>query len=276
MRTNQFIINGVPFSGTGFGYQPSSGQLNRIYDSVNKVYGPAPIAPDKTHWPTPLLPNDLDNRIPLGGANPDYTAADFQHVLLAAQVYNTVSSTTQTLPSMHRPALINYWINNQTAATWHGLWTANPDLCRRIMMRPIGTMNGIATTDNPDHPNFTGSNPNSNGFDPINGPWDVDNAGTGVPDSVWVDLGMPVRSSSDGRLYKPLFAILCVDLDGRINLNAHGSLAQAAGGSPVTSSGGAASFAGGGAPAPADWGSARRKSAPNTSSTETRPSTNSY
>ena len=155
---------------------------------------------------------------------------------------------------MHRPALINYWINNQTAATWHGLWTANPDLCRRIMMRPIGTMNGIATTDNPDHPNFTGSNPNSNGFDPINGPWDVDNAGTGVPDSVWVDLGMPVRSSSDGRLYKPLFAILCVDLDGRINLNAHGSLAQAAGGSPVTSSGGAASFAGGGAPSASGLG----------------------
>ncbi len=98
-------------------------------------------------------------------------------------------------------------------------------------------MNGIATTDNPDHPNFTGSNPNSNGFDPINGPWDVDNDGDGVPDSVWVDLGMPVRSTPDGRLYKPLFAILCVDLDGRINLNAHGSLAQAdpAATAPLTS-----------------------------------------
>ncbi|MCE5269229.1 MAG: hypothetical protein LLG00_15235, partial [Planctomycetaceae bacterium] len=40
--------------------------------------------------------------------------------------------------------------------------------------------------------------------------------------------GMPVRSTADGRLYKPLFAILCVDLDGRLNLNAHGSLAQTA------------------------------------------------
>ena len=54
----------------------------------------------------------------------------------------------------------------------------------------------------------------------------MDNDGDGVPDSVWVDLGMPVRSTADGRLYKPLFAILCVDLDGRLNLNAHGSLAQ--------------------------------------------------
>ena len=100
-------------------------------------------------------------------------------------------------------------------------------------MRPLPT----------DHPNFTGSNPTyaggtyTSGFNPCwDGvstygqtpapfSWDVDNDGDGVPDSVWVDLGFPVRTA-DGRLYKPLFAILCVDLDGRLNLNAHGSLAQ--------------------------------------------------
>ena len=37
-----------------------------------------------------------------------------------------------------------------------------------------------------------------------------------------------------GRLYKPLYALLIVDLDGRLNLNAHGSLAQASSGSLVT------------------------------------------
>ena len=52
----------------------------------------------------------------------------------------------------------------------------------------------------------------------------MDNDGDGVPDSVWVDLGLPVRATADGRLYKPLFAILCVDLDGRLNLNAHGNV----------------------------------------------------
>ena len=56
--------------------------------------------------------------------------------------------------------------------------------------------------------------------------WDVDNDGDGMPDSVWVDLGMPVRYTGDGRAYKPLFAILCLDMDGRLNLNAHGSFAQ--------------------------------------------------
>ncbi len=54
-------------------------------------------------------------------------------------------------------------------------------------------------------------------------PWDVDNDGDGRPDSVWIDLGYPVQSTADGRLYKPLFAILCIDLDGRLNVNTSGT-----------------------------------------------------
>ena len=69
------------------------------------------------------------------------------------------------------------------------------------------------------------------------GPWDVDNDGDGILDSVWVDLGLPVRSRKNETLYKPLFAILCVDLDGRLNLNAHGSTAQLAAGYTQVASG---------------------------------------
>ena len=109
------------------------------------------------------------------------------------------------------------------------------------MMRPIGQYAGtISNPQSLDHPQFTGSNVFGSGtnagsaaFNPTwdgvtagNGQWDVDATGDGVPDSVWVDLGAPVRSMN-GRLCKPLFAVLCVDLDGRLNLNAHGSLAQA-------------------------------------------------
>ena len=54
----------------------------------------------------------------------------------------------------------------------------------------------------------------------------MDNDGDGIPDSIWVDLGMPIQTSPDGRKYKPLYAILCLDLDGRVNINAAGSLAQ--------------------------------------------------
>ena len=47
---------------------------------------------------------------------------------------------------------------------------------------------------------------------------------------MWVDLGLPVRHTTDGRAYKPLFAVLFLDMDGRLNLNAHGSSAQTGGG----------------------------------------------
>ena len=98
---------------------------------------------------------------------------------------------------------------------------------RQVMFRP----NWAELRGTPDHPNFTGSNPN---FNPI---WDGITPGptasgtstttaTGSPDSVWVDLGLPVRYTVDGQAYKPLFAILCLDMDGRLNLNAHGCYAQ--------------------------------------------------
>ena len=225
------VINGVPFSGTGFGYNPGVGANPPTMDKKVQFN----VSGTVTDCEVALLPNlslsvnynATDNTLanPPGGANSDYTAPDCQHVLLAAQVPNAaVAGGIQTLPSLLRPSLLNYWINRVPGATdLSGLWTASPDLCRSIIMRPIGPMIGIAAAAS-DHPNFTGSNAS---FDPRHiDSLDVDNDGDGVTDSVWVDLGMPVRSTADGRLYKPLFAILCTDLDGRLNLNAHGSLAQ--------------------------------------------------
>src|SRR5690606_32481605 len=57
-------------------------------------------------------------------------------------------------------------------------------------------------------------------------PWDVDNDGDGLPDSVWLDVGFPVRTTLDGRKYTPVVAILVIDLDGRLNVNAHGTNEQ--------------------------------------------------
>ena len=93
-----------------------------------------------------------------------------------------------------------------------------------------------------DHPNFTGSNPEfaliagdtrDNVATPnradrlarmVYGPWDVDNDNDGVRDSVWVDFGASVMLGPNGKLVKPLAAILCIDMDGRLNVNAHGTL----------------------------------------------------
>ena len=135
----------------------------------------------------------------------------------------------QTLPSLHRPALVNYWISNQSRrhATGPAL-DRKSRLCAGRLRAADRMRRSAATPTIPTSPAaIRTSIPTWDGVTAEAGQWDVDNDGDGVPDSVWVDLGMPVRTTTDGRLYKPLFAILCVDLDGRINLNAHGSLAQA-------------------------------------------------
>ncbi len=59
------------------------------------------------------------------------------------------------------------------------------------------------------------------------GPWDVDNDGDGVMDSLWVDIGMPLQTSADGKLLKALVAYYVEDLDSKLDINATGNIAQA-------------------------------------------------
>ncbi len=249
-----YAINGTPFSGTGFGYNSTLGNLE-AWDPD----GPHPGPPDP--WPYALLPNPtafqpnagLSYTDPAGpgGANEDYDAVDFQNMLLGAQIPLT-GGAVATIPSLHRSALVNYWATTGDPTTWYDTDPlVRVPLHRKVILRPLAEdhfddtdgdgifdfndINGNNVFDPgelPAEPHFTGSNPF---FDPawdgvpaagVTAQWDVDNDGDGVADSVWVDLGMPARSTPDGRLYKPLFAILCLDMDGRLNLNAHGCLAQ--------------------------------------------------
>ena len=258
-----FVVNGRAFNGTGSGYMPTTGNLDLQYDYTQDMLGDAELA---------LLPrrataladgnNDGDGLINLpdtavfnGGSDEDYDAVDEQNMLLAQVVAAAGISTPPIpnggeliIPSLHRPALLNYWHGRLlTAGVANGLMEPNPatiSLLRDVCLRP----------NRFDHPQFTGSNrwlsaevPNDvylrrliqgtedadfDGLaDDINGDgspdqistWDVDNDGDGLADSIWVDLGFPVNTTSDGRSFKPLFAILCVDLDGRVNLNTAGS-----------------------------------------------------
>jgi len=221
----RYVVNGAPFAGSGFGMTTSGSMSDlalRPFDQSNRE----PISGSGT---PPLLN-------PRGGANEDYDAPDYQNMLLAMAVpaperFFSSNVTTVPIPSLHRPELARHWQASGATEKY------------KYMARPMAMTIGATAI----HASFTGSNPtfpvssnttgqdawaawdglytNAMGNQPFR--WDVDNDGDGVADSVWVDLGLPVRSTADGRLYKPLFAILCLDLDGRLNLNAHGCPLQA-------------------------------------------------
>lgn len=58
------------------------------------------------------------------------------------------------------------------------------------------------------------------------GPWDVDTDSDGVNDAIWIDPNLPMITSPEGKLLKPLVALKIEDLDGRVNLNVAGAAAQ--------------------------------------------------
>jgi hypothetical protein len=206
-----FLINGRAYCGMGRGYNTSA----------NIAGGePANDAMDPNGWPYALLLNPVgfqpsatynngsnDPSGP-GGANMDYTAWDNNNPFLALMLNNTTLSQSGILPSFFRPDLYNYW-----QAQVPGLAT-NATLLRKISFRP----NSI------DHPAFVANtNPNFNPGNPAS-QFDVDNLGGGVADSVWMDPGLPAITMRDGRTAKIIVATCILDLDGRVNVNAHGSV----------------------------------------------------
>ena len=221
---DQYIVNGFPYSGMGFGFSTTGGGLNAPAPGLLVASSTISLALTPNAPPGNWGAANRTAIIP-GGVNSDYTAADYQDPLPALAVPDPSNNggILVPIPSLHRADLIAYCAKQagisspQVQSNWGA---ANVGLLRQVMFRP----NSI------DHPLFTGSNPNFNpvwdGITPGGGRWDVDNDGDGIPDSVWVDLGLPVRFAPDGQAYKPLVAILCLDLDGRLNLNAHGSYAQ--------------------------------------------------
>ena len=274
-----YVINGPAFTGTGVGYDPTTGRLTFSYAPnvpMALLLRPFISSLDLQQWlagPDGIPGNGDDRTLPPLLANPDYTAADHQHPFLAVQLPNG----QVPVPSFHRPELVNYWYarlvadpNPIAGFTWpSGLsdvqkWKAvlQPGnwapagavrdgivgFKRRILLRPLPEDNYVDVNRNgqfdPGEPFFTGSNPafrpNLSGITDSDlaillqapyywdayGPWDVDTDGDGIPDAIWLDFGFPVRALPDGRLVKPLVAPLIVDLDGRLNVNAHGTYAQ--------------------------------------------------
>jgi len=210
---NLILINGRPFNGTGNGYNPITGRTDAV-DPSNRPYA---LLPNLAHF-TPNAGTGYVVPGGLGGMDVGYTAPDYNNIWLAGSEPDATLSS-HIKPSFHDPALLKYW------AAKGGTTVANIPvaLLRQITFRPLAA----------DHPKFTGSN---SFFTLDAGPWDVDTDGDGRYDAVWIDPGYPVRRAPDGRLYKALVAVQIRDLDGRVNLNVHGSqdMTNAAYGAAVT------------------------------------------
>jgi len=134
--------------------------------------------------------------------NAPYTYPDENNCFLAA----VRSSDGKVLvPSFHRPWLVG----PLSGSAWK-----NPKN-KYLMLRPHPS----------EHPEFRDPLPNPDGSF-----GDVENLEGKLQhqhDSVWIDIDAPVHSWR-GRFYKPLFAFLIVDLDGRFNLNIAGNRGRGA------------------------------------------------
>ncbi len=251
-----FIINGAPFDGTGAGFSGGAILLNgqvRV-DNLGRLQTtngiPLQAALVLNWMRTDTSVADPSSVYLAGGVDEDYDAPDFQNVAMAAEI--PTAGGLAVLPSFHRPALVNYVVQQllNNGIDPNAIWRPHgPDgvpntgdeppvldvrlaanVLRRVILRPIPH----------DHPEFS-----DNGFlrtitlalglsqqldlRSLTSMWDVDNDGDGIRDSVWVDIGLPVRYDSQGRRYKPLVAFKVLDMDGRANLNAHGTLAHVRG-----------------------------------------------
>jgi len=211
-----------------------------------QYFGPHAALADGSLLASPYFePEYLRPLAGAGGADESYDAADFQNLALgllpgANPLDEKTPSGSESLqrmpiPSFHRPELLHFW--RARLQQTGGVLELDPLMLRKVLLRPSWL----------DHPNFTGSNPDllpaAEGLrqallaggdlssyaaqlleGAIHGPWDVDNDGDGVRDSVWIDFGAPPMVGPNGKLVKPLAAVLCLDLDGRLNVNAAGSL----------------------------------------------------
>ncbi|MCL2347213.1 MAG: hypothetical protein FWC50_03015 [Planctomycetaceae bacterium] len=254
-----FYINPPAFSGTGVGYVPPSPPLDAAGQPMNTPFWVNFITPRLTatdsdgllmalqlnpNAPATTPPVNFDPANPgmiaaLGFGlrnnvwtlNPDYTAPDNRSPFLAwldvqflanvdangtAQGLLCNRDASAIIPSFHRPSLVQYFQGFSADMK-------TEDNLRKLVMRPMPF----------DHPQFSGSNSTLENlsFDDLvsrladlHGNYlDVDSDGDGIKDSVWIDAGLPVRADSSGRLYKPMVAILCVDQDGKLNVNAQGN-----------------------------------------------------
>ena len=245
---DKFLMNGVPRNAKGMGF-------NGTEINASAPMQTAPMVGDAL--PAALQPNHLGNQVDKSTIlTPD--GSDFDECYDAPDFLNWFLSHRHddgtVIPSFHRPAVINYILNqvndwpslNQPATSppepEHENIMAN---LARGTLRPLPIAAGQFGSGSPARNRlFTGGSEHfalrmpilvnhSSRLDQIAkvltgsvvNPYDVDNDSDGVTDSIWVDLGLPIFTSPEGKLLKPLIAPMIEDLSGKLDVNAHSNYA---------------------------------------------------
>jgi hypothetical protein len=184
---SEVIINNRDFSGTGPAYDPSN--------SPGKL-GAVALQPNRLGQP---LVNEINvsRYVSDSSTNLPWTSVDAYSTLFLAGL----SDDNRFVPSFHRESLVAVNGGSRNAGLSHifSAFNLGVDLNGNLMQMNSANQPAIPLVD-------------------------ADN--DGVPDSIWIDLDFPVKSHR-GTFYKPLVAYKVVDLDGRLNLNAHGELTDA-------------------------------------------------
>ena len=204
--TGQIENNDRPFRGTGRLniLNPLTGLPDNQLINFSTFYmganNPEQIRdPERLARTTLTIPNGYG-----GGFNPPYTYPDLNHVFLAKYDPNTGEVLE---PSFVRSAATGLSSPMGTLTDWgnsNSVW--NDPAGKYRMVRPRKA----------EHPQFPF--PSDSFGDVRNLPWGTHN------DAVWIDLGVTPKTAANGKKYKPLFAYTILDLDGRVNLNAHGNI----------------------------------------------------
>ena len=258
-----YLMNDALFNGVGYGLSPQTGNLSQGLKGFTNLPQLTAEIPAGYKFPVGLLPSmeyaklsDIN-----GSSNEGIDVADFRDFWLSnispngKQFYPNPqpAQLKQIIPSYHRPELINYIANLYSSGSgWNSRTKAHiKDMLRLIdyaCARPLAVSfdgnlinSGKATNsgfdvgtrlftklewdDTPTPPQITAMENWLKTL--IEGPWDVDTDGDGVAESVWIDPGLPLVTSPDGKLLKQLAAVQIVDLDSRINANLAGDITQA-------------------------------------------------
>ncbi|MBI3409448.1 MAG: hypothetical protein HY040_13990 [Planctomycetes bacterium] len=222
--------NFIPHSGVGTPTNYNEAALGQLAINLpNYTYFPGDgFVRDRERLGTRLTPAAAVTA-PYAGANIPYTAADLQNTYLAA-----VTAKGEVLLQSFFRSWTGIGALDSSNKMWDAPnWTVEPPAWMKYAtLRPMPYVDPYLKSIYPGQPakyviNYSFAPPEDGGGDVQNLDW-----GRGVPnpaggyyvnDSIWIDLGHPVLNGVNGRKYKPLFAPLIMDLEGKLNINAIGN-----------------------------------------------------